>query len=203
MHDDQQSDGCKQPGETPAVTEGVSDSAVSRTEDTEYWECDIKLKDVIYHISCDSAQRARLATLIPPKPKPQPGTEESVLRDHQRAVANVWQLLLNWCTEAVMTHDGQKLEEGEAHAERNPHHWPLDGYDTSDGMLPIPFFAEACCDYIATVFGRAFAGRGLSWMEPTNTLTAGEVLTATTLGLLQKYGLATISPELSLDSKEV
>lgn len=158
---------------------------------------DIELAGTVYHVTIDADQWSRLQTIIPPKPVPNELNAAQITADHIQAVQNVWQLLVNRELEAIDDHDSRKLHQsGEEHHLVEPHHWPLDGYDTSDGFLPLQYVSEAVCDYIATIFGRAFAGREFSWLGPTNRITAADVLTATVLDIIDAYGLGSIEPPL-------
>lgn len=159
------------------------------------WTLEIPLHEQTYTLTISPEQRVRLRSVIRPKPVPD-GNELQVLEDHRFSVSNVWLLILNWINQQIENHDAKKVEEGEEHKTLNPHHWPLDGYDCSDGFLPASFFIEAVCDYIATVIGRAEAGRELGWLSPTNTVSAADVLTSTVLALFEYYGLATVTPSL-------
>lgn len=159
------------------------------------WVLEIPLKDVTYKLSISPEQRIRLRSMIRPKPKPN-GNEQEILADHKFSVENVWLLVANWINDQIDQHDSHKAEEGEDHHVIQPHHWPLDGYDCSDGFLPVTFFVESICDYVATVIGRAEAGRPLDWMPPTNGISAADVLTATVIALFEYYSLASITPSL-------
>lgn len=140
-------------------------------------------------------QWKRMATIIPPKPKPTELDRAQITADHIQAVVMVWQLLFNRINDCIVEHDSRKLKQTEdEHHKMEPHHWPLDGYDTSDGYLPLQYVAEAVCDYMATMFGRAFAGREFGYLPPTNQITAADVLGATCVDLLIAYDLATVDP---------
>lgn len=171
-----------------------SDGSTTTDPDAE-WTLEIPLGDQTYKLTFDADQRVRLRSIIRPKPLPN-GNELMILDDHKHSVENVWLLVMNWINEQIENHDSKKLDEGDEHAKVQPHHWPLDGYDCSDGFLPASFFIESLCDYIATVIGRAEAGRELGWLPPTNSIRAADVLTASVLAIFEYYGLATITPQL-------
>jgi len=170
------------------------DEAITAESDAD-WVLEIPLKDVTYTLRISPEQRIRLRSMIRPKPKPN-GNEQEILADHKFSVENVWLLVANWINDQIDNHDSHKAEEGAEHQVLQPHHWPLDGYDCSDGFLPVTYVVESICDYIATVIGRAEAGRPLDWMPPTNSISAADVLTATVVALFDYYSLASITPTL-------
>lgn len=170
-------------------------STITEDAGVDEWVLEVPLKDVTYKVVIAAEGRTRLASLIHPKPKPD-GNELEVLDNHKDSVENCWLLVLNWMNDCIEKHDKDKLTQGEQHATIEPHHWPLDGYDCSDGYLPLSYVCEALCDYIATILGRALAGRPLDWLSPTNSITAGDALTASFLAILDYYKLAEITPSL-------
>lgn len=174
----------------------INSSAESTTDDSNAdWVLVIPLHSEAYKLTMSAEQRVRLRSIIRPKPVPD-GDELVVLADHKFSVENVWLLILNWINEQIERHDSGKIEEGDKHPTVQPHHWPLEGYDCSDGYLPASFFIESICDYIATIIGRAEAGRELAWLPPTNTISAADVMAATVLAIFEYYGLATVTPSL-------
>jgi len=155
----------------------------------------IRVGQTDYVCTISEDQWIRMKSIIPPKPVPSDLDRAQITADHIDAVLNVWQLLLNRMNSVIKEHDSRKLKQTEEeHHMQEPHHWPLDGYDTSDGYLPLQYVAEAVCDYLATMFGRAFAGREFGYLPPTNQITAADVLGATCIDLLVTYDLASVTP---------
>lgn len=185
----------------PPEAEGASVTAPEAASGTEQPEeartLHVQLGGVDYTVSHSPDQWRAWQRIIPPKPVTTDTTAAQVTADHIQAVQNVGDLVLNEIAEVIAQHDCRKLHQTqEEHHAKEPHHWPLDGFHVEHGYLPVAYVVEALCDYIATVYGRAFAGREMAWLSPTNPISAGDTLTAAYLQLVDKYHLATVTPAL-------
>lgn len=147
-----------------------------------------------YTVSVDPAQQERALSIIPPKPtRDQASDLELLNEDHRSAVRRVMYFINDCLMKAAIHHDEDKMHQSEAEHVREKHHWT---FNKDIHTITVWDLAESVADYIATVFGRAAAGRGFEILEPTNTsISAADVLMMSTLAMIEDMGIAHVSPK--------
>lgn len=167
---------------------------------TEDWTCTGTLGGYEWTLHVNAEQRDRARCIIKPKPKRGTCPDEQLLADHRESVENVGFALILDIQDVIADHDEKKLEQGEDHARLEAHHWPLGNPEVPWPGITVADVADSCCDYIATCYGRAMAGRPFDILMPTSTITASEVLMATVLSFIQTYDLGTLEIKRVADS---
>jgi hypothetical protein len=176
---------------------GPEDAPAPSEEDNGVHTFTVKCGDQDYLVTHSADQWKRLQDIIYPKDVVTDQNAAQVTADHIQSVKNWCDLYINLELAAIADHDARKLHQTpDEHHKLEAHHWPLDGFEIKHGYLPLQYVAEALCDYAATVYGRAFAGRGLDWMPPTNKQTAADSMAATFLFMIEYYDLGTVTPAL-------
>jgi hypothetical protein len=159
----------------------------------EPWICEATVAGQNYTVEVSAEQIERAKLIIKPKPKVTDDNKAQVLKDHRDSVRLCGYVIISAMYNAFNRHDKRKLEQtpDEHHAEK--HHWTFN--PEAAAGIAVWDLAESVADYIATVYGRAMAGRGFDIMHPETRYDAGDVLMASCLSMIDATGIGTVTPK--------
>lgn len=158
------------------------------------WSTECHCNGQTYLVTVDPAQQERARAIIPPKPTRDQAADLDLLNeDHRSAVRRVMYFINDCLMKAAIHHDENKMQQSDKEHQSEKHHWT---FNEEIRTITVWDLAESVADYIATVYGRAFAGRGFDVMEPSNkNISAADVLMMSTLALIEDMGIAKVSPK--------